>query len=141
MGFIRSLPMAPEKSRLWSVRQATNSGRTIGRATGAFFSTLSRILKPMPIYGSCLWQVTEHRLALPPLLQIRCSPRSKVDSLPTHAGSLMLRTSPVDLKSIFNLFLGPRTVAARLRSPAMVAASPDGGGMARNYSIHPQTEK
>lgn len=103
-------------------------------------SILSRILTPMPIYGSCLWQVTGHRLALPHPLQIRRSARNKADSPPTHAGSLTLRTSPVDRKSMFNLFLRPRTVAARPRFPAMVAASPDGGGMARNCSILPPTE-
>src|SRR6266852_3647055 len=60
------------------------------------------------------------------------SARNKADSLPTHAGSLMRRTSPADPKSMFNLFRHPRTAAARLRSLVMVAASPDGGGMARN---------
>jgi hypothetical protein len=140
MRFIRRLAMAPEKSSHWSVPQATQSFRTIGRATGASCSTLSRILKPIPIYGSCLWQVTGHRLAQPDLLQIRRSARIKADSLLTHVGSLMLRTSPVDPKSIFNLFRRHRTAAARLQSPVMVAASRDGGGMARNCSILPRTE-
>ena len=119
---------------------ARRSSRTIGRATGDSCSTRSGILEPMPIYGSCLWQVMGHRLAQPHLLQIRSSARNKADSLPTHAGSLMLRTSPVDPKSISNLFRRPRTAAARHRSLVMVAASPDGGGMARNCSIFPPME-
>src|SRR5437763_12442320 len=99
---------------------------------GASYSTLSRILTPMPIYGSCLWQVTGHRLALPHLLQIRRSARNKADSLPTHAGSLTLRSSSVDPTFIFSPVRSARAVAAGLRSPVWLAASPDGGGMVRN---------
>jgi eukaryotic-like serine/threonine-protein kinase len=43
-------------------------------------------------------------------------------------------------KSIFNRFRLPQTTAPRLRSPVMVAASPDGGEMGKNCSILPQTE-
>jgi hypothetical protein len=41
------------------------------------------------------------------LLQIRSSARNRADSLPTHAGSLILRTSPVDPKSMSNFPVAP----------------------------------
>ena len=116
------------------------SARTIGRSTDDSCSTLAWILEPMPIYGSCLWQAMGHHLAQPHLLQIRSSARNKADSLPTHAGSPMLRTSPVDPKSTSSLFQLPRTAAARCRSLVMVAAKPAGVGMVRNYSIFPPME-
>ena len=114
--------------------------RTIGRVTGDSCSTPSGTLELMAIYGSCLWRAMEQRLGQPHLLQIRSTARDKADSLPMHTGSLMRRTSPVDPKSIFNLFRRPRTAAARRRSPVMVAASLAGVGMARNCSMCPLTE-
>ena len=107
---------------------------------GRFLLYTQQDARPMPIYGSCLWQVTGHRPALLHRLQIRSSARNRAVSLPTHTGSLMLRTSPADPKSMFNLFRRPRAAAARRRSPVTVATSPAGGGMARNYSIFPSTE-
>ena len=38
---------------------------------GRFLLYTQQIFEPMPIYGSCLWQIMGHRLARPHLLQIR----------------------------------------------------------------------
>src|SRR6476646_4120264 len=107
----------------------------IGRATDDSCSTRSGIPDPMPTFTFCLSQTMGRRPAQPHLLQIRSSARNRADSLLTHIGSRTLRMSPVDPKSTLNLLRRPRTAAARHLSLVTAAPSPDGGGMARNYSI------